>query len=196
MKKVKIGEALSAGWALFYKRPGYLFWVALVMWLLVFATASTNSFATALSYIVFAGYLTLLFKHYNKEHVVFDDLFTHMDQRWISLTFVGLIKGFIIILGTICFIVPGIYFAIKFMFAELYVIDKGMRPIEALRASSQLTKGCRWQLFFFTIVVIFFMILGLLCLVVGIVPAMLITTLAHIHIYKSLQEQGMQNPLS
>lgn len=188
MKNVKIFESIGAGWTLFMKRPWYLLGLTLATLGLFVAASSSGAMITALSYIVFGGYFVLLFKHYNGVVLIFDDIFT-IDQRWVYFAFLSVIKALFIILGFLFFIIPGIYLSIRWMFAEFYVIDKGMRPLEALKASSALTYGHKWKLFLFALVSGLLVILGLLFFVVGAVVMLIVTWFASIKIYKELQAQ-------
>jgi hypothetical protein len=52
----------------------------------------------------------------------------------------------IVLGGLILLIVPGIYWGMKFFFAQYLVIDRGLGPIEALKASGRLTDGVKWQM--------------------------------------------------
>ena len=185
---VNIGESLKVGWRKFKERPWYLMGILLAMIGLFLATASANALFTALSYIVLGGYVTMLFMHYDGKHIVFDDFFS-IDRRWIYFTFVSIVKGFLILVGLIFFVIPGIYLAVRWMFAEFLVIDRGLRPLEALRASSSLTEGHRWKLFVFAVVIILISFLGLMLFVIGVIPASLIVTFATIHIYRQLENR-------
>ena len=147
MKKVYIRSALGNGWTQFVRRPWYLLGLTLAAFALFALTGSNNALATALAYILYGGYLAIMLKHSAGEQVVFDDLFELVDKRWIYFAFLGVIKNILIMLGFICFIVPGIYLAIRWMFADLLVVEKGLRPIEALKASSELTEGGERQTF-------------------------------------------------
>ena len=52
-------------------------------------------------------------------------------------------------IGMIFFIVPGIVFLLKFGFATNFIVDKKCDALEALKKSSALTKGIKWDLFCF-----------------------------------------------
>lgn len=182
-----IKESLGVGWRKFMERPWYLFGIALAVSGLFLAVSSESAMFTALAYVLYAGYLAFLFKHFNTGGVSFDELFD-ADKRWIYFAFLAVIKGFLLLLGFLLLIVPGIYLAVRWMFAEFYVVEKGMRPLEALRASSELTKGHRWKLFWFSLIATVLLILSLLLLVVGILPASLVLTFAMMHIYYALQK--------
>lgn len=186
MKKVKIRESLSTGWELFMKRPWYLIGLSSAMGVLFVVCSSDSALATALAYIVYGGYLLMLMNHFNGTHIVFDDLF-NIDNRWISFAFLAVIKGLLIVLGFLCFIVPGVYLAVRWMFAEFYVLDKGMRPLEALKASSELTAGFRWKLFLFGLVTTVLVIAGFFLLIIGAIVAAVVATFGAYKIYKDLQ---------
>lgn len=185
MKTVRIRESLGAGWKSFKRRPWYLFGLSLAV-LGMFVLALGDAVVTAVAYILYGGYLAMLIRHYKGEQVEFDDLFT-IDNRWIYFTFLGLIKGLLILVGLVLFIVPGVYLAIRWMFAEFYVINEGMKPMEALRASSALTEGHRWKLFGFSLVVLLMHLAGLIVFVVGIVVAYTVALIATYKLYEDLK---------
>lgn len=185
MKKFSIRVALKTGWDNFARRPWYLLGLTLVIIVLTLLTTSESVVFTALSFIVYGGYLSLLLKHYNWETVKFDDMIP-TDNRWISFAVLGILKTIAIIVGCLLFVVPGVYLALRWMFAELLVIDQGMRPLEALRASSAMTKGIMWKLLAFSLVAIVLVVVGFLAFGIGSVIASVVVTFAMIKIYKDI----------
>ena len=184
MKHISIRTAYGAGWAAFMRRPWYLFGVMLAfIGILIFSLG--NAVVTALGYILYSGFLAMMLRHFRGQTIEFDDMFV-IDNRWISLAFLGILKIGLIIAGLICFVLPGIYFMIKFMFAELLVIDQGMRPLEALRASATLTNGHWWHLFFFVVITIFLSLIGSLFFLIGALLVSLVALLAMIQLYETL----------
>lgn len=177
------------------RRPWYLLGLSLAFSAL-FVFSFGNAFVTALAYIVYGGYLTLLIRHLHHEQVVFDDLFTVTDFRFVSFAFLALIKAFFIILGFICFIIPGMYLAVRWMFAEILVVDQGMRPLEALRASSQLTEGVRFKLFLFSLLMILAMLIGVVFLVIGVFVAINVSLFAYITLYEELKNERVAATIS
>lgn len=71
------------------------------------------------------------------------------------------IKGFILLVGYMLFIIPGIIFSVKFMFSEYALVGENLGPIQALKRSSFLTKGYKWNLYI-KLVCIFLIQIGLL----------------------------------
>jgi len=102
----------------------------------------------------------------------------------------------IVFTGTILLIVPGIIWAIQFIFYPYLIIDKNLGPIAALKKSSELTKGVKVQLFLFGIAITVINFLGALCLLVGLFVTIPITAIAYACIYKTLlaRTENSQGP--
>ncbi len=81
------------------------------------------------------------------------------------------LQMFLIMLGMIFFLVPGIILALGLMLTPYYVVDRGMGPIEAMKASWAATTGEKGKLFVLGLYWLGIMILGMLACCVGILPA-------------------------
>ena len=57
-----------------------------------------------------------------------------------------ILYGLLVFAGFLLLIIPGIYWAIRYMFVPFLIIDKNMRIGEAFRRSSQLTKNAKWNI--------------------------------------------------
>jgi hypothetical protein len=115
-------------------------------------------------------------------------LFDAMDCFWRYLG-AAILYGLIILGGTILLIIPGIIWAIKYSLCFYFVIDKGLGPIEALKASNRTTMGAKWQLFGFGILCGLINLLGLLCLFVGILATYPTVMVASALVYRQLSAQ-------
>lgn len=186
MKKLPIWETFEAGFEHFTRRGWYLAGLtAAVLPLSLFVVG--DAVTTALYSILFVGYISLLLKHARQETITFDDLFV-TDNRWIYYAFGSVIKALLVILGLLLFVVPGIYLSIRWMFSDMYILDKGMRPVEALKASSELTKHYWWPLFWFSMLTLVIILFGVLALGVGLFVAVPVTGLSYILLFWKLQE--------
>jgi hypothetical protein len=70
-------------------------------------------------------------------------------------------------IGLVLLIVPGIIFMLMFMFTTFIVIERELGPIEAMKESRRITRGHKWQLLGFLLVLVLINLLGLLALIVG-----------------------------
>lgn len=100
----------------------------------------------------------------------------------------GTLLYFLIILGGfVLLIIPGIIWAIKFQYYSYLIVDKNLGPIEALKHSWQITKGIKWQLFLFGILLMLLNIAGVLALGIGLFLTIPTTMLASAYVYRKLQ---------
>lgn len=100
----------------------------------------------------------------------------------VAMFLVGLAVG----IGTLLLIIPGIILALMLMFTPFVVIDRAIGPINSLKESRRITHGHKWSLLGFVIVITLINVLGLICLVVGLLVTMPVTTLALTHAYRVL----------
>jgi hypothetical protein len=142
----------------------------------------------------------------------FGTLFSGFDCFWRYLG-TGLLYGLIIsgasivcvlpfiLLSTVmhnpCFILPVlimfsilvVILSIKFSLCFYFVVDKGLGPINALRASSRATGGAKWSLFVFGILCGLINLLGMLCFLVGLFATIPTVMAAAALVYRQLSEQ-------
>jgi len=98
----------------------------------------------------------------------------------------SILLGLAIVVGFILLIVPGIIFALMFMFTTFIVIDRELGPIEAMKESHRITHGHKWKLLGFTLVLVLINLLGLLALIVGLLVSIPVSSLAFAHAYRLL----------
>jgi uncharacterized membrane protein len=91
--------------------------------------------------------------------------------------------------GCIFFVIPGLYFALKYSFYGYLIADKKLGAIEALKASARLTVDMKWLLVGFGVVTASVLFLGLLAFGIGLLIAIPVVSLAVIFVYRSLYRQ-------
>lgn len=135
--------------------------------------------------LVQIGYYKINLKLLDGSKPLFKELFTNRTYFW---RYVGttILFGLRVFLGFILLVVPGIIWAIKFQFMPVLTVDRGLRPVEAMRESARMTEGHKWHLFKFGLAALGVNLLGLLCLGVGLLVTVPLTTLAYLHVYRSL----------
>jgi uncharacterized membrane protein len=97
--------------------------------------------------VIRQGYVIFLLKQHDGQNPDTRDLFSqfHDFSRGFLL---ALLQGIFTFLWTLLFIIPGIIAAYRYAMAPFIMAENpDMRPREALRASSQLMDGHKWELF-------------------------------------------------
>ncbi len=98
----------------------------------------------------------------------------------------------IVMIGFMLFIIPGIYFAIRFQFVSYLIVDKGLLPLDALKKSSEMTKGIKIDLLLLLVVFFAINLLGVLLFFVGLLVTVPITMVALGYVYRKILGQAPQ----
>lgn len=141
--------------------------------------------AFVLSIIIGMGLIKIFLRFCDGEKGEFSDLFSCYPLFFKYL--VGsILYGLIVSVGLILLIIPGIIWAIKFQFFDYLIVDKGLGPIDALEKSSEITRGVKWDLFIFDMLIGIINLLGFLCLLVGLFVTIPTTMVATAFVYRKL----------
>ncbi len=198
MKKIDINATLAKSWEIFKKQP----WVWILLGLLSGISASYQGEADAdgnytfsvivislvvaiVSMILEMGIKRTAIDAAEGKNADLSKLFSEINKFWRYLG-TSILYGLIVFGGMILLVVPGIIWAIQFHYASYLVIDKNMRPIEALKESSRLTAGRKWSLFGFFIVLVLVNIAGALLLLIGLLVTIPLSIIAGALVYKAL----------
>lgn len=202
-KNVAYKEAFKFGWTSFKTHWQFML-VAMVLLSLVSSLSDflvNNHFkeieptASILS-LLFS--LVLMFFYFNIVRAmlrmvdggrpVLEDLFLYDRSFW--LYFFGLcLYTIVTVVGTVLFILPGIYFSLRYG-QYLYIIaDRQLGPIDAFRESARLTNGVKWQLLGLGFLSYLLIVVGLLVVVIGVVVAIPVAALASAYVYRTLSQQ-------
>jgi uncharacterized membrane protein len=94
------------------------------------------------------GLIKIVLKFCDNEKAELPDLFS-CSHLFFKYLFGSIIYGLIVSAEMILLIIPGFIWAIKFYFFSYFIVDKNLRPIEALKRSSAITEGTKWDLLLF-----------------------------------------------
>lgn len=200
-----VGECYGNGWRQMWQYPLELLLIAIVYFLIhlpesIGSAADEMSGATGavLGLLAFAysvllswplgfgisfGYLRAA--RGDALHV--KDIFAVLQNYW-SAVLANLLVMVIVTLGFVFLVVPGIIFACKLAFVSYLVVDRDMEAIEAVKESWRMTTGHAWTIFFMGLLAIPIAVAGVVCLVVGIVPAIWWISLAMASLYHAISE--------
>ncbi len=199
-KYFSIDESIKFGWAAMKNNIGFFIGL-LVISGLIFAGVGIvsgifESFIPAVSpvmdivtqiiwIIVTMGLMKIAIRFAGNEKGEFSELFScaHLFLKYA----VSSILYFLIIFGgMLLLVVPGIIWAIKFNFYGYLIVDRGLGPVEALKKSSEMTDGVKWDLFVLGILVTLINILGALCFGIGLFATIPTTMVAVAFVYRKL----------
>ena len=203
-EKFSISEAIHFGWNTMKSNLG--FFIGLLIFVFLFTSLSSIIAAKAteaniflgiifyiadfsLSILISIGLVKIALRFCDNEKGRFADLFSQyplFPQYLVG----SILYGLIVFAGTILLIIPGIIWGIQFCFYDYFIVDKGLGPIEALKRSSAITRGVKWDLFVFFLVLSGINLLGALCLLIGLFVTIPTTMVALAFVYRKLMAQA------
>jgi len=107
-------------------------------------------------------------------------------QSYIKYAIAAAIVGFFTVVGLIALIIPGVILILMWMFVKLLIVERNLNPLDAMKESSRITKGSRWELLLLLILIIVMNIVGAILIGVGLLVTVPITLLAITHAYRVL----------
>jgi uncharacterized membrane protein len=137
--------------------------------------------------IVRIGYSKIFLKIYDKEQTKFTDIFQEYRTFWRYLG-VSIIFPLLVLAGLLLLVIPGLFWAVRFSFSPLIVIDTRSEPIVSMKESYAITKGNFWRLLLFWVVVCLVNIFGMILFGIGLLVSIPLTTLASVWVYRNLSK--------
>jgi uncharacterized membrane protein len=138
-----------------------------------------------ISLIIQLDLIKIAFKFCDGGRGVYNDLLSSY-KLLLKYLAAKILYTLIVISGTLLLIVPGIIWAVKYSFYAYIIVDDDAGPIEALKKSSRITKGARWDLFVFGIIILAINVAGFICFGIGALITLPITQLAFASVYRKL----------
>jgi len=141
--------------------------------------------ALVIQFVVAMGFLYICLAFCDGRKPSISELFAPW-RSFISYVIANIVYSIICAIGFMLFIIPGIYWTVKYFFWALLIVDRGVGPFRALDGSGAITAGARWELLAFIILLTLINFVGVLCLVVGLLVTIPVTTLALAYVYRTL----------
>ena len=129
--------------------------------------AGLISLACSLLSIPFmAGFYWASLRLVRGEEATLGDVLSQLRHFW-SYLFGGILYALGVLGGLLLLIVPGLIWAVKWSFYQFPIMDEGLKAGAALKRSGDLTRGAKWQVFGFFLLLLALNVAGLLAFVVG-----------------------------
>ncbi len=209
-----LSTSFNYGWEIMKDYFLNFFLLLLVLWLvsmplwLLQLTAGHNTAGAILVTVVGIGYVFLLYPVFDfaskylflqgvrREHVDVKNILRGFDF-YLNIILANLLMSALIAIGFLALIVPGIIVACRLAFVPYLVMDKNLDAIAAIEESWRMTKGYGWTIFGMGVVSFFIAIAGFLCLIIGIIPAVIWINSAFSTIYQTVlnQKEDSASPL-
>jgi uncharacterized membrane protein len=134
------------------------------------------------------GSAFVFLKAVRNEQFEVKDLFLAFEKNYINVVLANLLHWGIISIGLFLLVVPGIVFACRLAFVKYLVLDRKLEPVEAVKESWRMTKGHAGKIFWMGFLVFPILIAGLICLGVGVIPAVMWIRCAFASMYYAVSD--------
>lgn len=146
----------------------------------VFASSVLTAFFSYWSVVIVTKFV-------DNGRCTWNDLFTGLTFKKFALFFfTGFITCMAVLGGMLLLFVPAIIVLVQLYFVKFIAIEEDLPPMQILHKSAELTKGYRWEIFEFFIISFLVNLLGVACLVVGLLFTIPLTMTATLLIYRKL----------
>jgi len=185
-----LSDSFSFGWEIMKDYFLRFFLLLLVLWLvsvpmgLLQYTQEYHSAGAILLKVIGIGFAFLVYPVFDfaadylflqgvrREEVDVKNILRGFDY-YLNVILANLLVMALVGIGILALIVPGIIVACRLAFVSYLVMDKQMDAIAAVEESWRMTRGYGWTIFGMAILSFFIAVAGLLCLIVGIIPAVM-----------------------
>ena len=161
--RLSIENILQVGFNLLRKSPGIF-----IIYSVVGVVALSNPISgLLLGGPITAGYYIVAQRIKHHSPVELPDFFKSFD-RFVPLLILNLLMTLVVFIGLILLVIPGIYFAVSYLFAHFFVWFYDVDPSEAVRLSRKTVSGNFGQILLLCLVLAGLNLLGILAFGVGI----------------------------
>lgn len=137
--------------------------------------------------IISMGVINIVLKFVDNKKPRLSDIY--YTQKLFNYILASILRGIIIVFGFIMLIIPGIIFAIKLQYSEYLIVDKKFDAVDSIKGSWEMTKGVKWNLFLFGLLLGLINVLGFLLLFVGLLVTVPLSMVANAYVYRKLLSQ-------
>jgi hypothetical protein len=193
-----VGGAYSHAWNILKADFWTLLLIGFVAWLLTYVVGSALSRAAGGSQVLSFVYQLLVgspigfgaayawLRAVRGTRPEVGDLFMPFQRCYVAAVVAGLLTEIVVVVGFILLVVPGIILAVRLSFVAFLVVDEGRGPTEALFESWRRTSGYSWTILGAALLAIVVVIVGLILLIVGSIPATMLVYLAFASLYAAV----------
>lgn len=194
-----VGEAVGYGWRTMKSRLGLFVGAAVITFVVTLALSGVGEVVRrygALSALIaiasqvahawlWMSWTRLSLDVHDDRRAALEDFVPDLG-RFLEYLATAILYSLVVAVGLILLVVPGIYWGVRLSMAGFLVIDRGLDPIAALHASSDVTRGARGRLFLLFLACIGLNLLGALALGIGLLFTVPATIMALAFTYRRL----------
>ena len=198
-----ISALLEKSWSKFKENP--LLWVFVTILTMVIGSLGSGldldpetlnttlnpiGLVSSLLSLYISAAVTLMYIRYMRgESISFNHLLAIDLKTFIHYVLATIFSAILMILGFLCFILPGLYIMARLIFVQYLVVDKKLTFDQAIKTSWKISDGHVLQFIGFYFAILFIVILGFFAFLIGLLVAIPIVSLAAAQLYLLFSNQ-------
>lgn len=197
-----ISDAMGFSWSRYKEQPGMLIgaiffagiavaipFIAFMVLVNDYAAIAFVCYVLGIVVAIFAGigFVAIGLKIADKQAWEMPELFAHA-KLFFRYLGASILYSLIMMGGMLLFILPGVYWMVRFSLYTYFIIDKNQGVVESLKSSWALTDGSFWDLFAFTYSFGALMYVSMIPFGLGLFVTMPMMYIAQGYIYRQLQQ--------
>lgn len=199
MKPFLVGEIIKSSYEMFKRQWRLLLGVVGILFVVDFAFSLASEFTEeqwqmavvvgvigiGVSVMLQLGIIRIILNLVDGKPVEIGQLTGEPDKFW---RFVGasIVYGFIVVIGLILLVVPGIIWSIKYGQYKMLIVDKNMGVMESIRESAKITYGAKSQLFVLGLAFAGLFLLAIIPLLLGLIVVVPMAIVSPAIVYRKL----------
>ena len=177
-----IEELISNSWEKF--KHSFIFWIGITLFAFLISALGNLSVVLTFVSMYFSASISLMYINFMRNNQVsINDLVATNLVTFMHFVFVNICCGVAVILGLICFILPGLYLATRLIFAQYLVIDQYKSFDDAIKTSWYITKGHELNIFLFILAMFVLILVGACAFLVGLLVCVPLAGLSSASLY-------------
>jgi uncharacterized membrane protein len=188
-----IKESINYGWQKMKEDMKFVLLTTLILGIILAISGMENIFGfifAIVGIVVRIGYTKIYLQMNEGGKPKISDIFNQDALPWKKMFWkyvgVSILHGLVIMAGLILLVIPGIFWAVRFAFSPIILIDTNGGVIASMKESYAITRGSFWSLLGFWVVLIILNVIGFFLVGVGMLFSFPISTFAAIHVYRKL----------
>lgn len=199
--RFQVSASLGFGWRALKAHTGLLVAGALVLFMIEFVPQAIGGLMDEtrpilagfiylagwlLSQFASLGLLAVALKVCDGRIAGLGDMF-RQGARFLPFVAGSILYAMLCAVGLVLFVVPGIYWALTYMFYGFYILDASAGPLEAMKKSAKLTRGAKWRLLGLWMGLILLNLAGLIPFGLGLLITVPVSLVALANVFRRLQ---------
>jgi uncharacterized membrane protein len=176
--EVKVGDYFKVGWEIFKKYPAEF----VAYFIIIIVTSIVLRFVPVIGWLagfvlvspLNAGFFVVSAKLLKNKTPEFVDFFGGF-KFFLQLALLGVVSSILITIGLILLVVPGIYLIVSYLFALMFVVDRGLDFWPAMETSRRSVQTGWFKVFTLFLLLVLLNLGGALLLGVGLLVSVPLT---------------------